>query len=262
MSNVNREHPRDRLGDLLEFVLAQWSKTNLHTAIPGLIETYEPETRRARVRIALRLVLTGDAPGQDGETMERSPAVNVPVVFPAGGGLSMFFPLEPGDAVLVVFSERGLTDFKTSFDLATPDVGRFFNESDAIALAGFGPLTLTPASQTGATLQTEDGRTFVEIEATRARLKHGDQQVDLDDAGMRADITGNAVVVASGNVDAEAGGTATLKARAIVLDGPTTVKDNLTVEGNVIPTGTVDGVDVSTHIHPAGTPPGSTGPPS
>ena len=267
MSNVNREQPRDRLSDVLEFVLQQWAKASLHTAVPGLIETYDAETRRARIRIALRLVMTTETPGQDGEAMERAPLVNVPVIFPAGGGLTMLFPLQAGDPVLVVFSERGLTDFKTTHDLATPDAGHFFAETDAMALAGFGPLTLTPASQTGATLQTEDGDTYVEVEATRIRLYRGQQEVEVDDAKLRANIQGDIEAEASGDIDATAGGTATVTAPNIVLDGRVritgelTVEANTSVQGNIAVTGTVDGVDVSTHRHPAGNPPGSTGPP-
>ena len=86
MSNINRERNRDSLSTVLQEVLAEWAKLYLHTSTPGIVETYDPTTRRARVRPALRLVKTGDIPGEDGEAVERALAVNVPVMWLAAGG--------------------------------------------------------------------------------------------------------------------------------------------------------------------------------
>ena len=152
---------------MLEFVLKQWSKERLHTLMPGIIETYDAETRRARILPALRLLMT------DGEVMPRALAINVPILFPAGGGYTMSFNLVAGDGVILMFSERGITEFKKTFELSNPDKTRLFDESDAVAMAGFGPLSITPASSTGATLQTNDGTKSVIVESDKVELRCG-----------------------------------------------------------------------------------------
>ena len=155
------------LTTVLQFVLRQWAKAEIHTAMPGLVETYDPATRRARVRAALRLVTTTDTPGVDGDPMDRAPIVNVPVIFPSGGGFTMTFPLPEGSPVLLVMSERGVGDFKRTFEEANPTRGHFFAESDAMAIPGFGPLTVTPFDEEGATLQRDDGTAAVSVRSDR-----------------------------------------------------------------------------------------------
>ena len=177
---INQEEHYDNFTTLLRRVLRKWSRSVLHTARPGIIETYDPEKKRARVRAALYTVLSGEVPGELGETLEGAVSVNVPVIFPAGGGLGMTFPLREGDAIMLFFSERGLTEFKKTYELSMPDRTRFFSESDAVAYAGFGALEITPASDVGATLQTEDGQTFVEVEPELIRLKHLDTEVTVE----------------------------------------------------------------------------------
>ena len=169
-SNLDQEVLFDNWTTLFKFVLFEWSKANLHTAMPGLVEVYDAERRRARVRPALRLIRA------NGEPMERTPLVNVPVVFPAGGGFSFTFPLAAGDPVVLLFSERGIAAFKDSYELTNPTPGSFFSLSDAVALPGFGPLTLTPASTTGATWQNHAGDTAIVVEPDNIHINVRDGQ--------------------------------------------------------------------------------------
>ena len=50
MSNINRENPFTSLSTALREVLEQWTREYLHTAIPGIIDTYDSTKRRARRR--------------------------------------------------------------------------------------------------------------------------------------------------------------------------------------------------------------------
>ena len=191
MSNQNRELTNDSLRKTLEFVLAQWRK-DLHTAVPGLIETYDPETRRARVKIALRMVMT------DGTAVEITPLADVPVVFPAGGGFALTFPMAAGDPVLVVFSERGIDSFKETFELSDPEPGVFHATSDAVALPGFGPLRVTPADTESANWQTEDGDKSIRLRAGRVEIHSGDTSVRVEDNAVTVSVDGGPVTI---NVD-------------------------------------------------------------
>ena len=205
MSNINREENFDNLTTLLRFVLSQWAKSALHTTRPGLIESYDPVTRRARVRAGLRTVLTGEAPGEDGEGMEPAVSVNVPVLWPFGGGVIMHFRLAEGDPVHLVFSERGLSEFKTTYELSTPDKTRFFSEADAVAIVGYGPLEIESALEEGAVIQTYDGKTFIEVSADKVLVQHGNQDVLITSDGLVSAIEGDVSISATGDVTLNAG---------------------------------------------------------
>jgi len=147
------------LTSLLRLAMGQ-TVMDLHTVLPGVVETYSPTTRRARVIPAISLLL------DDGSLVDRPPVTDVPVIFPSGGGLSLVYPLSAGDPVLLVFSQRGLDGWKGNSRPGPPPASAPLSLSDAIALAGFGSLATTPASLTGASLQTDDGQTSVVVEPT------------------------------------------------------------------------------------------------
>lgn len=195
MSNIDRDVDFSDLTTALRFVLDQ-DRKKIHTAMPGIVESYDPASRRAQVRPALRMALT------DGGAQARAALVNVPVSFPAGGGYTMTFPLAAGDNVLLVFSMRGLREWRRTFAAATPGDGNILDGADAVAVAGFGPLAITPATVTGAALQTTDGRQSVRVENDRVEV--------------RAD--GAVTIAATGAVTIEAGGTLTLRAPAVEIE--------------------------------------------
>jgi len=176
MSSINDDINFDSLSVVLDFVLSQWSK-GLHTCVPGLIETYDAASRRARVKFALKQVRT------DGSEVAKAPIVDVPVVFPSGGGFTMTFPMAEGDPVMLLFSERGITAFKKTFDQATPTEGQYHQEADAVALPGFGPLSLTPADMQGAAWQTEDGDKSVRLKEGGVEIHAGDTNILVRDDG-------------------------------------------------------------------------------
>ena len=165
MTNIPSDATFTSLTTVLRHVLREWSRFGLHTSIPGIIETFDAATRRARVRVAIRMRL------DDGTTVERAPSINVPVLYPGSRTVTIFIMLVPGDPVWVKFSERGMTAFKESFELADPDPGRLFSEADAVIEAGFGPLSITPATTTGGALQTADGTVFISVEDSRVRVE-------------------------------------------------------------------------------------------
>lgn len=105
-------------------------------AVPGVVESFDGRALRARVRPALdRLV--------DGAAREQPAILDVPVMYPSGGGALVAFPLSAGDDVLLLFSQRGLTDWKARLSSgrararSLPDRGVFLRMSDAVALPGF-----------------------------------------------------------------------------------------------------------------------------
>jgi hypothetical protein len=101
---------------------------NVHFAFPGVVENYNPNTRRADIQPSLKRKLSG------GKYMALPVLVNVPVFFPGSKKASIKFPLEEGDDVWVHISERSLDTWKNSGgkNIEDPDPRRN-HLSDAIA---------------------------------------------------------------------------------------------------------------------------------
>jgi len=162
---VNRDPETDYsdLTDALKFFFRQMMK-GLYVCIPGIIDSYNPTTKRATVHPAINLQDT------EGETIQQSSIANVPVSWPGGGGFSLLSPLPSGTPVSIFFSQRGITQFKEVFTEADPGSGLFAKE-DAFIIPSFGALSVTPASTTGIVLQSDDGVDFVSIEDGLIEIK-------------------------------------------------------------------------------------------
>ena len=132
MTSMNRDTDYANMAQAIRFAIRQ-SLKDMYTCMPGIVESYDAETRRAVVKGALKVVTTKK------EEIEREAIHNVPVLFPSGGRSAFTFPLDPGDLVLLVYSQRGLANWKKTLDVTTPDIFGFFSEKDAIAIPGFGP---------------------------------------------------------------------------------------------------------------------------
>ena len=123
MSTRDPDIRDERLGRWFRESALSWTKANLHTSIPGIVQEYTASTKRAKVQIAMRLLMT------DGETMPRPVILNVPVVHPSGGGWIIHLPLQADDAVLLVFSERGIQAFKETFGISDHPAMPFFKNA-------------------------------------------------------------------------------------------------------------------------------------
>ena len=196
MSTRDPDIRDERLSQLLNFHSLSWTKANLHTSIPGIVQEYTAATKRAKVQIALRLLMT------DGETMPRPVILNVPVVHPSGGGWIIHLPLQADDAVLLVFSERGIQAFKETFGISDPPRHAFFQERDAVAIPGFGALSITPVSTTGLVAQNEEGTIYLQMEP---------------DGTVNVTTPGAVTVDAGGNATVNSGGSITLAASSETL---------------------------------------------
>ena len=160
MSNRNPDSSYDQLEQALSFCFSQEAK-NIHTSVPGVIQAYDPMTKRAEVQIALKTLI---GTPEEHEAHDRPVILDVPILHPSGGGYVIHLPLAAGDAVMLLFAERGIEKFKTTFEISEPTMEAFFMERDAVAIPGFGAMEITPAGD-GLTIQTEDGAQFIHITA-------------------------------------------------------------------------------------------------
>lgn len=109
---------------------------NMHVAMPAKIIRYDQKRQRADVQPTLRKEFA------DKTIIDRAPIKNVPIVFPSVYNSGLFFPINPEDPVVLVFSERSLDAWKSSIGgQVTPEDRRQHDISDAIAFPGLFPFS-------------------------------------------------------------------------------------------------------------------------
>jgi len=113
--------------------------------------------------------------------------VDVPVMFPRTKNFHLSYPLEPGDSVLLIFSERSLETFlKGVGKPLAPNDTRKFSVTDAIAYPGLFPFSEGAKISSGSEMElifkdtkiTSDG-TDLSLEAKNLKIT-GDVSVDGD----------------------------------------------------------------------------------
>jgi hypothetical protein len=131
----------------------------LFVAMPGRIEKYDSVRQCAEVKPMLKL---GVVCSDGSQAVDKLPVlVDVPVVFPRGGGYFLTFPLAKGDLVLLIFIDRSIDGYALStgqteqepVDLRTHDI------SDAVAIPGFYPFprAVKDVVASGAAMGKESG---------------------------------------------------------------------------------------------------------
>jgi len=122
---------------------------DIHTAIPGIVQSYDPATQQAEVQVAIKK--TYGIAGED-VVLDAPVITSVPVVFPSTKNSFLIFPVEQGDSVLLVFSERSLERWLSAGGVVEGGINRKFDLTDAIAIVGLHafnePITADSASLT------------------------------------------------------------------------------------------------------------------
>jgi len=103
---------------------------DLHTAMPGIIDTFDPLTQTCTVQPAIKRIFVG------GEAVALPILINVPVSFPSAGGFSITLPVKQGDECLIIFSERSIDNWLQFGELKIPNDRRFHDLSDGVVIMG------------------------------------------------------------------------------------------------------------------------------
>ena len=116
----------------LKDVISGWlddREDAIHTALPGMVVSYDAATNRASVQPAGRKKLF------DGRALPYPIIHHVPVVFPMGmnGRAGVTFPIQAGDGCLLVFAESQLDDYLSGGD--SDDIRRH-DLNDAMCIPG------------------------------------------------------------------------------------------------------------------------------
>jgi len=223
----------------------------LHTAMPGIVETFDPVAQTASIQPAIKRVFkTNDGEKEILTPTELPILINVPVIFPRGGGFSLTFPVKKGDECLLTFCERSIDNWHQFGTIKIPGAKRFHALSDATAFVGLSslPNKVPNYDNVNVQLKKDDDSVFLTLKANGDLVGHADGNIDLN-------CDGNAVINAAGDVDIDAGGKATIDAvttcditaPAINLNGIVNISGAANLNGGAAITGTVtaNGKDIS-----------------
>lgn len=139
-------------------------QAGLWTAMPGIIQSFNPSAQTASVQPALKAKIR--RPDTTVRSVTLPLIVDVPVVFPAGGGFTLTFPVKAGDECLLVFASRCIDAWWQSGGVQEPMEARMHDLSDGFAFVGARSQVrvLNPAVDTSnVQLRSDDGEDFVEI---------------------------------------------------------------------------------------------------
>lgn len=191
-------------------------QVGIWTAIPGIVTSVDLDAMTCEVQPAIQAVIEG----QDGvqQAVNLPLLLDVPIVFPKGGGFLITMPIAAGDEVLVVFSSRCIDAWWQSGGVQQAMEARMHDLSDGFAIPGPYSQPNVPGGVSASELQIRN-------EANTARIAIGaDGSVKLVSA-TGVTVTGNLTV--SGAITGGA------------------------IVGSSIVTG---GINLATHTHPVSVP--------
>lgn len=223
---------------------------NAHFSIPAIVIRSNPELQQVDVQPSLNIKMFDGAGAS-----ERPPILNVPLVFPVSKTAGFTFPVDKGDTVLLVFSERGLDAWKEGNGYpSTPTDFRMLDYKDAIAIPGLFPKNSSvnnPAKHVF-THNPKDTVMFANLGGTEAELRiRQDGSIEINTSNMPVTVNcSDAVVNASASIG--------LNAPTMMVDVAESVwVGNIQHTGNYVGVGiqTFNGVVFSTHRHGQSPPP-------
>lgn len=201
---------------------------DLHTAMPGIIDTFDPVTQTCTVQPAIKRIFVG------GEAVALPILINVPVSFPSAGGLSITLPVKQGDECLIIFSERSIDNWLQFGEIKIPNDRRFHDLSDGVVIMGLksNPNVLT---------DYDPDNLVIRNVANDVKVTVGlDNNIAIDTPGNIAMNAAGQVDIVSPtvNIDGDLAITGAVTADSVTAD---------TVEGTSDVTG--GGVSLNSHTH-------------
>lgn len=196
------------LASVIKKAIAERLK-EIHTTMPGIVETFDPVAQTASVQPAIKRIFKTN----DGEKEILTPAalpilINVPVIFPRGGGFSLTFPVAKGDECRLDFCERSIDNWHQFGGIKNPGAKRFHSLSDATATVGLSslPNKIPNYDDANVQLKKDDGTVeFTLFADGNARLK-ADVKVTLESPDVECTsnlkVLGNLEVIGDSTLSA------------------------------------------------------------
>ena len=217
--------------DFTSMYLRKYVQGSVYTAMPAAITSVASfQTEQV---ISVQPLIKNES--EDGVILDLPTVLDVPVMFPSGGGGIITFPLQVGDQVLLIFSMKSISEYVNATDNhATPyvpDTGRNHDLSDAIAI----PCLFGKSNN----LAPDPDHVEVKFAGTSVKLKK--------DGDLTADVAKDLVVTVAGKADITVTGDTTITSPTINLIGDVNVTGNFASSGGSF---THEGTNVGTsHTH-------------
>jgi hypothetical protein len=134
----------------------------LHTSMPGIVQSYDAQKQLATVRPALKRTYG------DGTLTELPLLIDIPVAHPRANGAHIHLPLKEGDSVMVIFSERSLENWIAQGGVVDPDDPRKHHLSDAYCYPGLYPENdpFTVADETSIEIVNQSSEIHIKTDGT------------------------------------------------------------------------------------------------
>ncbi|BEM86838.1 hypothetical protein SME46J_13080 [Serratia marcescens] len=157
--------------ELVLKAVADSLSTSLRVAMPGIILSFDAGAVTATIQPAVK----SSVRQADGtlSSVALPLLVDVPVMFPRGGGVTLTFPVTAGDECLVVFADRCIDYWWQNGGVQEPVDQRQHHLADAFAMVG--PQSqakkISGISTSAAQFRSDDGSTYLEIDPATKKMK-------------------------------------------------------------------------------------------
>ncbi len=170
---------------------------DIHTCLPAVVTNVTHSTQLIDAQVTIKRKMAG-------KLVNLPLLVNVPIRFPKSATFSITFPIEVGDHVLILFSERSIDTWLTYGGIQDPFDIRKFSLSDAFAIPSMYPQTDTipDFDDTNLEIKTNSGDTKIIVKASEDVEVITTGEVKADCATLLADVSATAVVNATTSITA------------------------------------------------------------
>lgn len=163
---------------------------DLHTAMPGIVVSYDSSTQKAQIQPALKRKF------KNGDVVDLPIITNCPVAFPRANNAFISLPVKAGDSGLLIFSERSIDKWLVSGGRVNPNDPRKFELSDGIFYPGLYPFNNPIAAHpTDLIVQNDQAKISVKPDGKFLISGPSEELLDLNsqDADLSATTTVNTV---------------------------------------------------------------------
>ncbi len=118
-------------------IIKQQAVAGSRTALPGVIQSFDPDAVTCVVQICGKDIGLGPWGSiAKPSSLDYHLLVDVPVIFPRGGGVTLTFPVADGDECLVIFADRCIDFWWQSGGVQEHVDWRSHDLSDAFVIPG------------------------------------------------------------------------------------------------------------------------------
>lgn len=183
------------LNDLEEAqrLLLDGRQSTIWTCLPAIVQSVNWDEMTVEAQPTIQGIVTNEDGTQNPVNLPL--LINVPLVFPSGGGFIITMPIAAGDEVLVVFASRCIDAWWQSSGIQVPMEARMHDLSDGFAIPGPRSLPKIPAGSINATalqIRNDAGTSYVEISADGKIKLVSPSEIDI--TAPLVNVTGNLLV--------------------------------------------------------------------